>query len=365
MWPYILLVLTIFILQFEFNNRNKENFRFYIGITVLFLFAALRGVSNGDYIGYLLRGKEVNSVYKIFHNNTHMEIGYSILYYFVNLFHLPEQSIIMIMNFISIFCTGKFIERYSPNKCLSLLIFLPLYFQFDMQAARTAVAISISVMGIDYVIRRHFLHFCFTVFLAMLFHRSAIVVFPIYFLVNLRIDLFVGIMGIVGGMGYVTFIGIDRSILQILRMLGLNSFYVRYYGYVNSREFGYRFSLIDPRLLLCIFIYIAAKIICKKSTKIENFFINCSLVNVLIMIFFSEHTIFCCRLSAFYYVYFIVLIPMMLKRIFTSNLKICKNTAMKVCKELHLIITTFFMLYGVAYAYVCFISLGLKYKLFF
>lgn len=364
MWPYILVILIIFILQFKSNNKEKEKCQFYIGVIILFFFAAFRGVSNGDYTAYLKLGKEVDSVHKIFNNNTHMEIGYSILYYFINLFHFPEQSIIIAMNLISLYFVTKFINQYSLNKNLSLLLFLPLYFQFDMHAARTAVAISISTIGITYVLQRHIFKFCIAIFFATLFHSSAAIVLPIYFFMNININLFIGVITILGSMCYVYFVGLDKTVLLIFQKLNLQNFYVRYYHYVNDNDFGYRFSLIDPRLLYCIFIYIISKKVLKKATRIENFFINCSLANVLIMILFSEHTIFACRLSAFYNIYSIILVPIILKKVYISQIRRDGIAAIKSNKEIGLIMAVFFTLYAVSYAYVCFIALGLEYKLF-
>ena len=65
MWPYFLLIFIIFLLQFKYGNGGKSKIRFYVGLIILFLFAALRGVSNGDYDAYLTRGKEIDSLYKI------------------------------------------------------------------------------------------------------------------------------------------------------------------------------------------------------------------------------------------------------------------------------------------------------------
>ena len=365
MWPYFLLIFIIFLLQFKYGNGGKSKIRFYVGLIILFLFAALRGVSNGDYDAYLTRGKEIDSLYKIIYNNTNMELGYCFLYYLINLFHLLEQTIIISMNFISILCISKFINKYSENKCLSLLLFLPLYFQFDMQAARTAVAISITVLGVNYIFKRRFFFFCLTIFLAMLFHRSAVVVFPLYFIYNLRVSLLAGLTSIVASVCYVKLIGMDNTVLYILKTLRLNNFYAKYFGYVNNKRFGYPFSLVDPRLLLCILVYVVSKVICKNSNKAEKFFINCGLMNVLIMILFSEHTIFCCRLSAYFNVYCIIIVPLILKTIYTLQCTKNKNGAVRSFREVKLLTVAFYALYGMVYAYVCFISLGLDYKFFF
>ena len=199
----------------------------------------------------------------------------------------------------------------------------------------------------------------------MLFHRSAVVVFPLYFIYNLRVSLLAGLTSIVASVCYVKLIGMDNTVLYILKTLRLNNFYAKYFGYVNNKRFGYPFSLVDPRLLLCILVYVVSKVICKNSNKAEKFFINCGLMNVLIMILFSEHTIFCCRLSAYFNVYCIIIVPLILKTIYTLQCTKNKNGAVRSFREVKLLTVAFYALYGMVYAYVCFISLGLDYKFFF
>ena len=41
MWPYFLLIFIIFLLQFKYGNGGKSKIRFYVGLIILFLFAAL------------------------------------------------------------------------------------------------------------------------------------------------------------------------------------------------------------------------------------------------------------------------------------------------------------------------------------
>lgn len=363
MWPYFFMVIILFILQFKFCDKSRENVRFMTGAVLLFLFVALRGVSNGDYTVYLERGRDIDSLYKVFHNNTHMEVGYSMLYYVINLFRLPSQCIIMAMNLISITCITRFIKMYSPNQCLSLLLFLPLYFQFDMHAARTAVAISISALSITYAYRRQFFRFCFTIFLASLFHQVAVIALVVYFVVNIHIDLTIGMGFIFGSMCFIKLVGMDRLILEVFRFAGLNSFYVRYNGYVNSEDFGYPFSLFDPRLWLCILVYIAAKLLCRNATKIENLLINCCLLNALVMILFSEHTFICYRLSAFLNVYSIVLVPVVLKKIYCLRCGRSVNAAIRSYAEVNFLTVLLFTAYAFAYASQG--VGGLDYKFFF
>lgn len=365
MWPYFLLIFLILILQFKFTKFQKENVGFYVGVTALFLFAALRGNGHGDYFAYLSRGAYIDTIGEIFHNSTNMELGYCILYYIVNFLHLPAQGVIAAMNLISISCITRFIQRYSPYKSLSLLLFLPLFFQFDMHASRSAVAISISALSITYAYQRKLLKFCFTVFLASLFHQTAWIVLILYFLVNVRIGLFFAIGCILGGMGVIYFIGADWIALKVFELLNLHEFYARFYTYVNSEIYGYPLSLLDPRLWVVIGMFIAAKLCYKKPDKLENLFINCSFVNVMAMILLSEHTFICYRVSAFFNVYSIILIPLILdrfcnKKYYKSMITFRNNRV--IAKS---IVIVLFTAYAFVYAYAGFIQTGIDYRLFF
>lgn len=364
MWPYFLLLFIIVIIQFKLVKNSQPKLRFYIGITVLFLFAGLRGMSNGDYTAYLERGKHIDTLCEVFHNNTNMEMGYSFIYYLVNLLRLPGQCVIAGMNLISIGCLAKLIKRYSPNWCLSLLLFLPLYFQFDMHAARTAAAISISALSITYAYKRQPVRFLLVIFAASLFHKTAFIVLPLYFIVKIKVNLYMGMMTILAEMCLVYFIGIDRVVLLILDKLPMKLFYLKYLGYAKSQVYGYRFSLLDPRLWLFILIFILAKLICKNAEKLEELFIKCCFLNVSLLILFSEHTFIAYRLSAFFNIYSIILIPMLLRRVcdksYYRNQYLLKKNA--------LIATSFvlalFTAYAMAYVYTGYIAKGLEYQLF-
>lgn len=364
MWPYFLLVFIIFILQFTLKEKDKKDLGFYIGIVILFLFAAFRGNGNGDYFNYLTRGQYIDTISEIFHNNTHMEIGYSILYYIVNILHLPKQCVIMGMNFISIACIAKFINRYSPYKCLSLLLFLPLYFQFDMHAARTAVAISISALSITYVYERKFLKFCFIIFAAMLFHQTAAAALLIYFFVNIHVNIFIGLASIFAGMAFVQWIGVDIFVLKILDWMKLESFYAKYNGYMKSELYGYRFSLLDIRLWLIIILFILAKIFCNNRDKLENLFVNCCFANAMSMILLSEHTFICYRLSAFFNVYIIIMVPIILSKF--CNAKYYKNRIVLRYNRILAkgLVILFFTIYALAYVYTGFAAHGIEYRIF-
>lgn len=365
MWPYFLLVLCIVVLQFEIGSYNTKKYKFIMGTVLLFLFAALRGNGHGDYFTYLSRGKNIISLYDVFHNHTAMEPGYCLIAYITNKLNLPAQCIIITMNLISITCICKFIKKYSSDWCFSLLLFLPLFFQFDMHAARTAVAISISTLSLEYVEKRKFIYFSIIIFIASLFHSTAWIVLPIYFLSYIKLDLVLSLGIIIVEMFFVKVIGVDKIILTTLKYSGMDSFYSRYLTYVESVTYGYPFRLYDPRLLLVILIYVIAKICYRKTSRKENLIINCCFFNIIFLILFSEHTFLAYRFSAFFNSYIIVLVPMVINK-FYSIMLIYKN---KYLIRKNIVCIRFgclflFTVWAMAYAYN-FVKTGIDYRLFF
>lgn len=368
MWPYFLLVFFIILLQLKgyFTKIKGVNGKFYVGMVILFLFAALRGNGSGDYFTYLIRGENIDSLYDVFYNTTHMEIGYCMLYYIVNLLGLPAQFVIIGMNFISLTCITVFIKKYSDNWCLSLLLFLPLFFQFDMHAARTAVAISISCLGLGYALEKKLFRFILMVLFAMMFHKTALIVLPLYALGYIKVNLISGLFLIGLDMVFVKLVGFDSLAEKLLSFLGLNSFTSKYLSYVANKQYGYEFSLTDPRLLILIGIFVLAVTLIKKKGKREQMLLNCCLANILVQVLFSEHTLMACRLAAFYNIYLILLIPAVMKnlkeRFQGYTYKYIGDANFRLC-EVGCI--AFFSLYACVYIYVCFIATGVDYRLCF
>lgn len=367
MWPYFALIAVILLMQIKWN-RHVTKIQFYIGIIALFLFSALRGNDNGDYFAYLNYGWNIKTWHDVFYSHEAMEIGYRIIALMVNYLGLPRQFIIITMNFISLACISKFIRKYSKDWCLSLLLFLPLFFQFDMHAARTAVAISISSLSIGYVLERKLFKFIIIVLLAMMFHAVAVIVMPLYVVYSVKLSWMPGLLLIGFEMLFIKVIGFDSLAIAILDVMGLDSFRNRYlqYAVVKADIYGYPFSLLDPRLLILIVIFVFAHKAIKNKGKFEYLLINSCFLNIILLILFSEHTALACRISSFYNVYTIILIPVImtnLHRGFSNYIDKCAGVKNNILSRIGCII--FYVLFACAYSYVCFIATGVEYRLFF
>ena len=290
-----------------------------------------------------------------------MDTGYCFLAWIVNIFHLPAQAIIVAMNFISICCIGVFIKRYSNIPILSVLLFLPFFYQFDMHAARTACAIGIVTLATPYVLERRPLKFAIVIMIAFLFHSESIIALFLYFLPVIHIDLTTGII--------LLFVDIlialpnlsDKFCLFILSKTGLTTLYTRFLGYTKSVFYGYSAKLYDPRFVLffCIFIFACIRLQDKNDVT-SRLLLNTAFFTIFIMIFFLNHTIMCYRLSPFYGIYSIVLIPAILKH---DNNHLAENFHSTKLYYLEYSITVFaFAVYSAAHAIN--LGTGVPYKIF-
>lgn len=338
MWSYYFFVVYLFfaisLVSPKLKDQNVKKYMFLI--IPLFLYAACRGNGIGDYFNYLNRGQYVNNITDIFFTDIGMEIGYKVLALFIKILHLPRQSIIIFMNTISFLCLNSYIKKYSSHWSLSLLVFLPVFFQFEMHAARTGVAIAIISLGYKYIERKQFISYLVTVFLASLFHTTALIALILFVFGNKEIKLKIGIPIIILEYFFVGIMGIDNIVIFFLSKLHMNNFLIKYIAYSNSQEYGYSLQLWDPRIFIGIIVYIIACLFIKNKTSFEHIAINSIFLYTSFLILLSSHTFIAYRISSFFYYPMISLIPSI----------IAKGEFSKQTKNINII-----MLYGIVIAF--------------
>ncbi len=315
MFPYYGIVLFVFLIVVFYKPRikdqNKRKILFLM--LMLFLFAALRGNGKGDYFAYISRGDKVKELADIInYDKTGMEPGYGLLAYIVYKTHLPRQFVIIFMNMISIGNMMRFIKRYSTNWPLSVLLFMPLYFQFDMHAARTAVSISICAIGYKYIKERNLLKYTICIAVASLFHSIAIITIIAYFIYGIKIRLEPGGIILLSEILLIRFTGVNTLLAIVLEKLRLGWLAEKLINYTTGYKgevYGYPMSLYDPRIWIGIIVFAFGAMYIHNKTNDENFMVNGSFLYAFAIIFFSNTTFFAYRLSSFFYVYLIILIP--------------------------------------------------------
>ena len=331
MYIYVLMVILVLIAmpKYKIKFMNNEN-KFYILWITLFLIAILRGNGNGDYFTYKNYATYINNIQDIFNSNFPMEIGFRCIAYLVNLIKLDLQWVLIIMNIISMGIMYKFIKRYSPDYTFTLLLFIPFYFQFEIQASRMAIALSIICLAIKYIDQSKIVKYICMVLLAMCFHKSAIIAIMMYPLSKIKIEINIKIAILIFISIFTFIFSVDNLIINLLDILNMDSMSNKYQRYIYSKEYGHQFKLYDPRIVLALMTLFFIELADYNKKNIDNIFKMCAFFNICLMIILREHTIFVIRLSAYYNIFSIISIPIAYE-IFRRNAIYKSISEVKMC----------------------------------
>lgn len=176
---YVLILISYFIcLQ---HNLFIKPF-FIIFCIVLVLFAGLRGMDvSRDMYNYVLVFDNANA----YTDNTlfSMEPMAKIIPVTLKYLHIYYYwSVFLCFAILSVPLKFRAILKYSPLPMVSVLLFFSYFYLLqDFTQIRAAVAAAILLWSIDDVINKKIINFILKIAIAVLFHFSAVAIFPLYF----------------------------------------------------------------------------------------------------------------------------------------------------------------------------------------
>jgi hypothetical protein len=184
----ILLLLTSS--YFEKNKKNKKLIYIYI-IVLLVIFGGFRIEFGYDTINYSVMFDSIlpfGEGFQASRLGLHGEIGFHFLIGLLKSFGFMHVqflfSFIIIFNYIMYY---KSLKNLSPNFEFTLLVLIFLHFLGrDIGIIRQAIAISLTLYSIKFIIEKKLMYFISIVFIASLFHSSALVFLPAYFISYLK-----------------------------------------------------------------------------------------------------------------------------------------------------------------------------------
>lgn len=179
---YFFLIFFCCIILFirkAINNKYTDKMFFLILLLVISLFSGLRDASVGT---------DSKTYSEIFYYGVNgivggFEPGFNILIIFISFFEIKNYSfyfllISLIINYIYLYS----IDSLAKYKSLSIILFLTvslLYF-FEFNVIRQSIAISIFLFSVVYFIKNKYKISFFLIFLATMFHYSAIFLYIVY-----------------------------------------------------------------------------------------------------------------------------------------------------------------------------------------
>lgn len=160
-------------------GRNKK--MLYISFGILFVFAALRYDYGNDYASYL-------KWFKYIRGGGESPFGKQILFTYLNEISPSFSFLIAVTSAFFLLAIFILIKKNvsSDYVAISFLIFVinPYLFLMNLSALRQSIATAIFIFAITFAKNKKIIPYCILIIIAMLFHKSAILLLPIYFIAN-------------------------------------------------------------------------------------------------------------------------------------------------------------------------------------
>ncbi len=172
------------------SDKKKKRFLIWSGIIIVLVvgsrYAAQKGMGDiNNY--YRLYSRMPDILFEDLFSSSAMEPGYLLLNKTLSLVSPWPQTIIYVEALICVAFSFRFIYKYCPDVFLGVIGYLSQgLFVFELTAFRQGIAISICLFAVEFAQKRKFIPFLVTVGVAYMFHNTAIVFFPFYFIAKLR-----------------------------------------------------------------------------------------------------------------------------------------------------------------------------------
>jgi hypothetical protein len=294
-------MVVLLAIHYYAKTNKRKFFVLIIILGLLVLFGGFRENVGVDTISYIRIFDTISSFGKNYQESIkglRYEIGFIYLVSFIKTLGFLKVyslfSIIILFNYILYFFSLK---KFSPHFEISLFLLIVFYFFVrDMGILRQAIATSITIFSIIFIIdKKPYLFFLFTIF-GSLFHVSALIFLPAYLIGNLRLSK--NKLYIVIGLGF---------LLSLISTQFKNNLFYSFTNFelpfFNEPQYGESLSLFSftfirravPIFLLFIFY---DKIINK--IKYSNHLINLYFFGFFFALVFSDIVIYVTRLAAYY-----------------------------------------------------------------
>lgn len=309
----LLFILFLFIFNIYLKKKKSKLDLYPLIVVILILYSGLRYYYGFDYENYLVHFNEINSINDVL--NTTFEKGYSLLVYLFKLLGLGFNTFLLFISFTSIKLKTAVFKKLSVLPDVSLLLYFLLFYVFnDVEQIRHGISIGFCFYSIIYFLEdnpKSKIYSFLLIVLGILFHTSAILFIPIYFIKDKIYNkkLYISLFGIAILLSFVDYF----SLLSFVNELFLHSNYIRekIALYTTDRQSFISLTLICKIFILIIFYLYAFDY----KDKLHRLLFNIYYIGVLYTILLCNVPILMTRGTSFMRYAELLMIPIYLNNI--------------------------------------------------
>lgn len=289
-----MVIYFLFFLSIILFGLSKIPYKNYFIFFIIFLFSALRFDVGYDYVAYynVITGLDTINYFRFgLIDQLVIDISRNLDFY---------QFYFIATSFITIYLVSKTLENYSENYFFSILIFIsiPIFYFMSFTIIRQYVAIAIVFFSLKYIFQRSFIKYLFFIFLASVFHLTALVALPIYFLSMVKFSRAFALL--------LVFLSL---FLSPLISNVLESLFPYYFSYITN-DASYGKSFLYFLLLIFLLLITHYRYIKRKESL---FYFNIFTIGMCLYIVGIQLGEVAPRISYYYLIFLIFLIPSVLQ----------------------------------------------------
>lgn len=191
----IIYIIIYFTSAEIFVRFNKKQYSLLVELLIVSIIPAIFGAvryAGTDYPAYLSAFKTAKDInlFQYFKTtdiiNDGTTIGIAVVAHIAKLFSHSANVYFGILTALTYVPVAYFVKKRFDNEYHFLIILNYLFgnFSSDFNIVKQGIAMSLIVLSFDFVLDRKIIHFLVTILFAFLFHPSALVAIPIYFLLD-------------------------------------------------------------------------------------------------------------------------------------------------------------------------------------
>ena len=202
----VFCILTLLsLLNVQYNDRVSRQMLMPLVVIMLICIAGLRYETGGDWKTYTTIFNNYPNLQQLIAKpqlmfNRATEEGFVLFCAVVKSISGNVQLLFFVVTAIDILLIASALPKYTKYPVLALLCYYCiLYFSLEMIYIRQAMAVALCFHALQYVQEKKFFRFMFFILIACTFHRVAIVLIPLYFVIDKKIPAWVYLLVIFGG----------------------------------------------------------------------------------------------------------------------------------------------------------------------
>lgn len=309
----VILILFSFFCISQFSKQNQVHQSQFVVVMILCLFfiSAFRYKMGDDWEIYSHWFTIAPPIFEIesdfIYSSGFLEPGYKIFNSLLKTVTNNSQMIFVASQIIVSSLFVKSLFRYSRFPLMACFVYFGvLFLSLDLLFLRQTISVQLLLLGLKYVKDKKWWKYLSIITIAVLFHYSAVILYPLYFVLRRKIsDFFILSVTAIGFVLFVFHIDVTSVFFNMFNVSKLHE-YMSHSEYGLSRSFG--FMHVEILVLLCLILWLRKQNTQAKS-EYENIFINLFFLYVIIVLYTFPLSSFAGRVKFYFIISYIYIIP--------------------------------------------------------